>query len=61
MKPLKYWPWFDDSEDEIYDSPAWDLPGFRPHVNVPGAGRAGKELPGRHVSAKRYGRKRTLP
>lgn len=25
----KFWPLDSDPEGEIYDSPAWDLPGFR--------------------------------
>jgi len=29
MKPRKFWPLDFDSELEIYESPAWDLPGLR--------------------------------
>ena len=29
MSKSKYWPLDDDLEGEIYDSLAWDLPGFR--------------------------------
>jgi hypothetical protein len=29
MRKSKYWPLDDDLEGEIYDSLAWDLPGFR--------------------------------
>jgi len=60
MKLPQYWPWVDDSEGEIYDSPAWDLPGFRPHRS--GGGNAvGKEVPGRERRPSfRYGIKHTL-
>ena len=27
----KFWPLDDDSDGEIYDNLAWDLPGFRPN------------------------------
>lgn len=29
MSTPKFWPLDYDPEDEIYDSPAWDLPGYR--------------------------------
>jgi len=29
MRKFKYWPLDYNPEGEIYDSPAWDLPGFR--------------------------------
>ena len=29
MSTPKFWPLDDDSDDPIYDSPAWDLPGYR--------------------------------
>jgi hypothetical protein len=29
MSTPKYWPLITDPEGEIYDNPAWDLPGFR--------------------------------
>jgi len=28
MKTCKYWPLDPDPEGEIYENPAWDLPGF---------------------------------
>jgi hypothetical protein len=31
----KFWPLDDDSEGEIYDNLAWDLPGFRVRKNQP--------------------------
>ena len=35
MSKSKYWPLDDDLEGEIYDSLAWDLPGFRRERRVP--------------------------
>jgi hypothetical protein len=29
MRTPKFWPLDMDSEGQIYDNPAWDLPGFR--------------------------------
>ena len=29
MKTSKFWPLVDDPEGEIYETLAWDLPGFR--------------------------------
>lgn len=29
MSTPKFWPLDMDSEGQIYDNPAWDLPGFR--------------------------------
>jgi len=29
MKTCKFWPLDLDPEGEIYENPAWDLPGFR--------------------------------
>lgn len=29
MRTPKFWPLDDDPEDPIYDSVAWDLPGYR--------------------------------
>ncbi len=29
MKTRKFWPLDSDSEEEIYENVAWDLPGFR--------------------------------
>jgi hypothetical protein len=29
MITRKYWPLNDDTEGEIYENPAWDLPGLR--------------------------------
>ncbi len=29
MNTPKYWPLDMDPEGQIYDNPAWDLPGFR--------------------------------
>lgn len=29
MRTAKFWPLDYEPEDEIYDSPAWDLPGYR--------------------------------
>jgi len=31
MTSNRFWP-FGDPEGEIYDSPAWDLPGLRPKL-----------------------------
>ena len=31
----RFWPLDDDSEGEIYDSLAWDLPGFRSRRTQP--------------------------
>jgi hypothetical protein len=31
----KYWPLDDDPEGEIYENPAWDLPGFRGRKTQP--------------------------
>ncbi len=25
--PTRFWPFWDDQEVEIYDSPSWDMPG----------------------------------
>jgi hypothetical protein len=30
MSTRKFWPLDFDLEGEIYENPAWDLPGFRP-------------------------------
>ena len=30
MSKRKFWPLDFDPEGEIYENPAWDLPGFRP-------------------------------
>jgi len=31
MNTSKFWPLDYDSDGEIYENPAWDLPGFRRH------------------------------
>jgi hypothetical protein len=38
MNTPKYWPLDFDPEDEIYENPSWDLPGFR-GAKAPGAGK----------------------
>jgi hypothetical protein len=35
MKPTRdFWPLDYDPEGEIYENPAWDLPGFRPRPKI---------------------------
>jgi hypothetical protein len=40
MRALRFWPLVDDSEEEIYENVAWDLPGYR---------RDEKTRPARHT------------
>jgi hypothetical protein len=35
MRTLRFWPLDDDPDDPIYDSPAWDLPGYRSTAGRP--------------------------
>ena len=34
MSTRKFWPWDYNSEGEIYENVAWDLPGHRPRPRI---------------------------
>jgi hypothetical protein len=50
MRTPKFWPLDDDPEDPIYDSVAWDLPGYR----KPEEKRSSGSAPGRsrHIETR---------
>lgn len=52
MKPRKFWPLDFDLEVEIYDNPAWNLPGHHnapvSHVNRPVTKRRRLRVVGNH-------------
>jgi len=59
MKSMKYWPWGDDSEGEIYDNPSWDLPGYRRSTMA--SAKILRKIGSHHgVSSKTNAKKRTL-
>jgi hypothetical protein len=43
MSTSKYWPLDMDSEGQIYDNVAWDLPGFRRPRQRPNRSRLSKK------------------
>jgi hypothetical protein len=51
MSTPKFWPLDDDPEDPIYDSLAWDLPGYRKPEEKRSPG-AGAQWRSRHIETR---------
>jgi hypothetical protein len=49
MMKRKFWPLDYDPEGEIYETLAWDLPGFRPQDQFGSESRKPRARKGRHA------------
>jgi hypothetical protein len=52
MNAPRFWPLDDDPEDPVYDSLAWDLPGYREAGETPRRVRRKRAATKRHVADK---------